>query len=157
MVGSGRYTPVDEIDGNASVGPDNDPSFQRTRRPFRLVVDAGQCRPKILGIGSFCNHRSNPGTYRISWTILQSSLKAAHQVNPQRDRAASQEKIRTHSYPCISFSRCRRCSDLNSYCVLKLFNICPRKHDVAAKFDTLSPSTKRLPPFMREMFSRWFC
>ena len=83
---------------------------------FWLVVHAGQRRPKIVEIKRFYSHRSNPGMYRTSWTILQSSLKAAHPVKPQRTRAPSQEKIRTNSYPGISFSRCCRCSGLELYC-----------------------------------------
>jgi hypothetical protein len=143
------------------------------RRPFWLVVHAGQCRPKIVGIASFYNHDSNPGTYRTSWTILRSNLKAVHHVNPQRTRAPSQEKIRTHSYPCTSFSRCWRCSDLKLYCrptvpisclqtLLALEHSCAqvvqhklRKGD-EVKFDTPHSSPQRLRPPMSETFSLAF-
>lgn len=153
----------------------NHPSFRPTRRSFWLVVHAGQCRPKIVQIGRFYSHRSTPGTYRISWTILQSSLKAAHHNNPQRSRALTQETIKAHSYPCISFSRCWRCSDLKLYCrqmvlisclhtlgalehscALKLFNICFVRHDAAVNFDTPHSSPQRLRPSMSEMFSLAF-
>lgn len=94
----------------------NHPSFRPTRGPFWPVVHGGQCGPKIVGIGSFCDHRSNPGAYSTSWTIQQSSPKAVHHKNPQRSRAPSQEKIRTHSHPWISFKRRSRPPRLQSYC-----------------------------------------
>ena len=160
---SRQHPPVDEIHGKAPVRPVNHPSYRPTRSPFWLVVHAGQCRPKIVGIASFYSHGSNLGTYRTSWTILQSSLKAAHHVNPQRTRAPSQEKIRTHSYPCISFRRCWRCSDLKLYCCQTEPIACSqtlraletfvhaqvvqrmlRKHSAAVKFDTPHSSTQKI-------------
>jgi hypothetical protein len=94
----------------------NHPSFRPTGRPLWLIVHVGQCGPKIVEIGSFCNHGSNPRTYRRSWAIQKRSLKAAHHVNPQRTRTPSQEKVRTHSYPSISSRPCRRCLNIKSYC-----------------------------------------
>src|ERR1700730_14808300 len=44
------------------------------------------------------------------------NLKVAHQKAPQRSSAPSQEKIRTQSYPWISFKRRWRRLKLQSYC-----------------------------------------